>query len=94
MLQWGWVTLAQPVDVKNGNEVVQLVNPGKGHGLPDRALGHFPVSQQAIDAVAVDKRQVENETLNTTLPRNLPDRGTARHTDGYVEQTAGTRLGQ
>lgn len=38
VLQWGRVTLAQAVDVKNGDEVVQLVDAGEGHGLPHRAL--------------------------------------------------------
>lgn len=38
VLQQDGVTLIQAADVKNGNEVVQLVDASKGHGLPHRAL--------------------------------------------------------
>lgn len=38
VLQRGRVTLAQAVDVKDGDKVVQLVDAGEGHGLPHGAL--------------------------------------------------------
>lgn len=52
VLQRGRVALAQAVDIKNGDEVVQLVEAGKGHGLPHGAFRQLSVSQQAIDSVA------------------------------------------
>lgn len=55
VLQGGGVALAQAVDVKNGNQVVQLVDAGEGHGLPHGALGQLPVAQHAVDTVAVQR---------------------------------------
>lgn len=38
VLQRGGVALAQAVDVKNGDKVVQLVDAREGHSLPHGAL--------------------------------------------------------
>ena len=43
--------LAQAVDVDDGHEVVQAVDPGVLDGLPDRALRHLGVAAQGEDAV-------------------------------------------
>lgn len=55
VLQWGRITLAQAVDIKNGDEVVQLIEAGEGHGLPHGAFRQLAISQQAIDAVAANR---------------------------------------
>ena len=40
-----------PVDVNDGDEVVELVEPGEGHGLPDVALHGLAVSHEAVGPV-------------------------------------------
>jgi len=51
MLEHGGVALAEPVDVKHGHEVVELVEAGEGEGLPDGAFRTLPVTHQAVHTV-------------------------------------------
>ncbi len=48
----GRAALAEPVDVDDHGEVVQVLVPGVLGGLPDGALGHLAVAAQHPDAVA------------------------------------------
>lgn len=48
MLQRGGLGLAQPVDVEDDHQVVQLVVAGEVQRLPDAALGRFAVAHEAV----------------------------------------------
>ncbi len=47
------LALAEPVDVKNGHQVVQFVVGGERQSFPDGALSTLAISDKAIDTVAV-----------------------------------------
>ena len=49
------LALAEPVDVDDVDQVVELVVGGEGHGFPDAALGALTVSAQTVDSVAAFK---------------------------------------
>lgn len=55
VLQWCWITLAQPVDVQYGQQIIQLVVGSEGHGLPHGPLGHLSIPQQAEHTVAAEE---------------------------------------
>lgn len=61
MLQGHGIRLAQTVDVHDGHQVVELVVGGEGHGLPDRALRHLTIPQQAEDTVAEVEERARRE---------------------------------
>jgi hypothetical protein len=47
----GGLALAEPIDVDDGHQVVQLIDSGQGSGLPHSAFGAFAVPEQDIGAV-------------------------------------------
>ncbi len=49
--QRGRLALPQPVDIHEGNQVVQLLHPGERGRLPHRAFGGFAVSEQHVGVV-------------------------------------------
>lgn len=55
VLQGSRLTLAQPVDVQDSHQVVELVVGGEGHGLPHRALRQLSIAQQTVDSVTAHK---------------------------------------
>lgn len=55
VLQWCWITLAQPVDVQYGQQIIQLVVGREGHGLPHGPLRHLSIPQQAIHMVTAEE---------------------------------------
>ncbi len=52
VLQAGGLALAKTVDVKDGNQVVELVVRREGHGFPDATLRRLTVTNDAIHTVA------------------------------------------
>ena len=50
--------LAQPVHIKDGHQVVQLVVPGKVHCLPDGALCRFTISNDTVHTVALKSNEM------------------------------------
>lgn len=70
VLQRRRVALAQPVDVQDGHQVVQLVVGGEGHRLPHGALGELAIAEQAEDPVAAERgAEGGNSLLNMNVNR-------------------------
>lgn len=51
MLQAGGLALSQPIYVKDGYQVVQLVEAAEGHGFPDRSLSTLPITDDTKHSV-------------------------------------------
>lgn len=47
----GGLTLAQPVDVYQSDQIIQAVIGCQRRGFPDRSLCHFSIAEQDIDGV-------------------------------------------
>ena len=53
VLEGGRLALSKTVDVKDSDEIVELVVAGKGGGLPDATLGTLPVTHHTEHSVAM-----------------------------------------
>src|SRR5262249_18439426 len=77
----GGLALAQPIDIDDGDQIVQLINARQGSGFPDAAFRALAVTQQDVSAKiqAVEARTESHADSNT---QSLPQ-GTRRHIDEW-----------
>ena len=47
----GRLALAKAVDIDNGNEIVELINPGERCGFPNGAFGAFAIAEQDVGTI-------------------------------------------
>ena len=74
MLQGSWVRLPKTVDVKDRNEIFEVVVASKGACLPDTAFSRFTVTHHTIYTIAVieQRHNISSSSILYAPPPHPP----------------------